>query len=86
MKDSKNSFLVHGIINIVMHLPVLIATSFWGLLLIGIFNLDTLTDPFWYAISMCPLLIPPISCIVGIIRSFKNFKKYTASSKFVTPL
>ena len=77
MKDSKNTFLVHGIINIVMHLPVLIATSFWGLLLIGIFNLDTLTDPFWYAVSMCPLLIPPISCIVGIIRSFKNFKKDT---------
>ena len=77
MKDSKNSFLVHGIINIVMPLPVLIATSFWGLLLIAIFNLGTLTDPFWLAVSMCPLLIPPISCIVGIIRGFKNFKKDT---------
>ena len=77
MKDSKNSFLVHGIINIVMHLPVFIATSFWSMLIIGIFNLDTLTDPFWNAVSMCPLLIPPISCIVGIIRSFKNFKKDT---------
>jgi hypothetical protein len=39
--------------------------------------LDTLSDPFWYAVSMCPLLIPPISCIVGIIRGFKNFKKDT---------
>ena len=75
MKNIKNSFLVHGIINIVMHLPVLIATSFWSLLIIGIFNLDTITDPFWYTVTMCPLLIPPISCIVGIIRGFINFKK-----------
>ena len=77
MKDTKKSFLIHGIINNVMHLPVLIATSFWGLLIIGIFNLDTLTDPFWYAVTMCPLLIPPVSCIVGIIRGFINFKKDT---------
>ena len=32
MKKAKDSFLIHGIMNIVMHLPVLIATSFWGLL------------------------------------------------------
>ena len=75
MKDKKNSFLIHGILNIVMHLPVLIATSFWSLIIIGIFNPDILTDPFWYAVTMCPLLISPISCIVGIIRGIKNFKK-----------
>ena len=75
MKDTKNSFLIHGIINIVMHLPVLIATSFWCMLIIGIFNLDTISDPFWFVVTMCPLLIPPISCIVGIIRGFKNFKR-----------
>ncbi len=75
MKNTKNSFLIHGIINIVMHLPVLMATSFWSLLIIGIFNLNTLTDPFWFAVTMCPLLIPPVSCIVGIIRSLKKFKK-----------
>ena len=75
MKANKNSFLIHGIINNVLHLPVLIATSFWGMMLIGIFNLDTLTDPFWYAVTMCPLLIPPVSCIVGIIRGIKSFKK-----------
>ena len=77
MKDTKNSFLIHGIINIVMHLPMLIATSFWSLLIIVIFNLDTITDPFWYAVTMCPLLIPPVSCLVGIIRGFKYFKKDT---------
>lgn len=77
MKDTKNSFLIHGIINIVMHLPVLIATSFWSFLIIGIFKLDTITTPFWYAVTMCPLLISPASCIVGIIRGFKNFKKDT---------
>ena len=77
MKGTKKTFLIHGIMNNVMHLPVLIATSFWGLLIIGIFNLDTITDPFWYAVTMCPLLIPPVSCIVGIIRGFINFKKDT---------
>ena len=75
MKGTQITFLIHGIINIFMHLPVFIATSFWGLLLIGIFNLDTLTDPFWSAVSMCPLLIPPVSCIVGIVRGGINFKK-----------
>ena len=75
MKANKNSFLIHGIINNVMHLPVSIATSFWSMLIIGIFNLDTLTDPFWYAVTMCPLLIPPVSCIVGIVRGGINFKK-----------
>ena len=75
MNANKNSFLIHGIINNVLHLPVLIATSIWSMLIIGIFNPDTLTDPFWYAVTMCPLLIPPISCIGGIIRGIKNFKK-----------
>ena len=75
MKDAKKSFLIHGIINNVLHLPVLIATSVWSMLIIGIFNPDTLTDPFWYAVTMCPLLIPPVSCIVGIIQGIKNFKK-----------
>ena len=75
MKDTKKSFLIHGIINNVIHLPVLIATSFWGLLIIGSFNLDTIAEPFWYAVIMCPLLIPPVSCMVGIIRGFINFKK-----------
>ena len=79
MKDSKSSFLIHGIINIVMHLPIIIATSFWGLFIIGTFRLDTLTKPFWYTVAMCPLLIPPASCIVGIIRGFKNFKKDTCA-------
>ena len=74
MKGTKNSFVVHGIINVVIHLPMLIATSFWGLLIIGIFNLDSITEPFWYVVTMFPLLISPVSCIVGIIRGFMNFK------------
>ena len=75
MKTTKNSFVAHGIINIVIHFPMLIATSFWGLLIIAIFNLDSITEPFWYAVTMFPLLIPPVSCIVGIIRGSINFKK-----------
>lgn len=76
MKDTKNSFVIHGIINIVIHLPMLIATSFGGLLIVGIFNLDSLTEPFWYAVAMFPLIIPPVSCIAGIIRGSINLKKY----------
>ena len=75
MKKIKDSFLIHGILNIIMHLPVLITTSFWGLMIIGIFNLETVTDPFWSAFTMCPLLIPPVSCIAGIIRGYRNFKR-----------
>ena len=74
MKAKKISFLIHGIINNVLHLPVLIATSMWSMLIIGIFNPDTLTDSFWYTVTMWPLLIPPVSCTVGIIRGIKNFK------------
>ena len=74
MEVRKISFIIHGIINIVMPLPVLVATSFWSLQIIGIFNLDTIDNPFWSAVTMCPLLIPPICCTVGIIRGFKNLK------------
>ncbi len=77
MKDTKSSLVVHGIINIIIPLPMLIATSIWSTLIIGIFNLDSITDPFWYMVTMFPLLIPPVSCIVGIIRGFKNLKKDT---------
>ncbi len=76
MKDTKNSFVIHGIINIVIHFPMLIATSFWGLIVIAIFNLDSIIDPFWYAVTMLPLLIPPVSCIAGIIRGAIHFKKH----------
>ena len=75
MKNNKSPFVIHGIINIVIHIPMLIITSFWGLLIVGIFNLDSIIDPFWYAVTMFPLLIPPVSCIVGIIRGSISFKK-----------
>ena len=75
MKNTKSFLIIHGIINIVIPLPMLIATSFWSMLIIVIFNLDSITDPFWYMVTMFPLLIPPVSCIVGIIRGFKKIKK-----------
>jgi len=77
MKDTKSFFVIHGIINIVIPLPMLIATSFWSLLIIGIFNLNSITEPFWYMVTMFPLLIPPVSCIVGVIRGFINLKNDT---------
>ena len=75
MKKTKNSFITHGIINTIIFIPTIFATSIWGLLIIGTFDLDNLDNPFWYAIAMCPLLIPPVSCIAGIIRSSMNLKK-----------
>lgn len=75
MKSSKISFIIHGIVNIMIPFPALIATSLWGLLLVGIFHLDSLDTPFWYALSMFPLLLPPVSCIAGIIRGSIHFKK-----------
>jgi len=77
MKDAKISFVVHGTINIIIPLPMLIVTSFWSLLIIGMFNLDSITEPFWYMVTVLPLLIPPVTCIVGIIRGFINYKKDT---------
>ena len=79
MKDTKCSLVVHGIINIIIPLPMLIATSFWIMLIIGIFNLDSITEPFWYMVTMFPLLIPPVSCIVGIVRGFININKNTSA-------
>lgn len=74
MKKSQNSYIIHGIINIVMHIPMLIATSIWGLLIIGTCNLDTIAEPHWYVVSMLPWLIPTISCTVGTIRGILNAK------------
>ena len=77
MNNTKNSFVTHGIINIVIHFPMLIVTSFWGLFILGIFNIDSITEPFWDAVTMFPLLVPPISCIAGIIRGVIYYKKDT---------
>ena len=76
MKDVNKSLLSHGKINIFIHFPVLIATSFWGLWIVGIFNLDSLTEPFWSVVVLLPMLIPPVSCVAGIVRGSVNFKKY----------
>ena len=77
MKGTKISLVIHGAINIVLPLPMLFVTSFWGLLIIAAFNLDSITEPFWYMVTMFPILIPPASCMVGIIRGIKNIKKDT---------
>ena len=74
-KKPENSFITHGIINLVIYIPILFVTSFWGLLIIGIFNLDSITEPFWYVVTMFPLLIPPVSCIAGIIRGLLNIRR-----------
>lgn len=66
--------MIHGIMNVVIHIPAIIATSLWALLMIGIFDLDTITEPHWYVVTMLPWLIPPISCIVGMIRGALHAK------------
>lgn len=68
MRKIQNSFLRHGIINIVIHIPTLFFTSFWALSIIGIFDLWTITSTFEYVITMFPIVIPLISCVVGIVR------------------
>ena len=71
----KISLIIHAVINILMHIPVFILTSFWGMFIIAVFRLDTITEPIWYIVCLLPLLIPPISCVWGIIRGALNFKK-----------
>jgi hypothetical protein len=81
----KPSLIFHGIANMVMHLPVLLLTSFWSLILLGIqtdlsnkypeFSFFNHQNDFWMVVMILPLCIPPISCIWGIIRGALNFKK-----------
>ena len=75
MGQGKISFLLHGIINIIIHIPALIVTSFWGLLMIGIFDLRGISSPFEYMITMFPITIPLISCVTGIIRGVVYIKR-----------
>ena len=79
MRRIQNSFLRHGIFNVVCHIPVLIFTSFFGLLMISLFQLWTFFHT-WTALSMfvgavllSPMLIPPISCAAGIVRGVVYF-------------
>ena len=67
-EQRKISLLLHGILNVTMHIPMMIITSFWGGFIIGIFNLDSVTDFFWSIVCLFPITIPLISCICGVIR------------------
>ncbi len=51
------------------------ATSFWALLIIGLFNFDPVSTPARYIVTMLPLSIPIVSCTVGIIRGIVFFKR-----------
>ena len=75
MKQGKNSFLILGIINITIHIPAMIVTSFWGLLIMGIFGLWEIDTPFEYMITMFPITIPLISCVMGTIRGAIYIKR-----------
>ena len=75
-KDIKNSFITLGIINIVIHIPMVILTSFWGPSILGSFSSESVAYPFWYVVSLFPLLIPFVLCILGIIRGSLNLKKH----------
>lgn len=74
MNISKISYAKHGLINIVIHFPAVIVTSFWGLLIAAIFDFQITTEPFGIVVMMFPMFIPPISCVLGIIRGAKNSK------------
>ena len=60
-------FLIHGIINVCIHIPALLCTSFLGMLIIGLFDLAHVTNPFLDIVLLLPLFIPAISCVLGII-------------------
>ena len=87
----KISLLFHGIVNMVMHLPAMLLTSFWGLFVM--FTLISLStkypeisflnyqNDFWMTVMLLPLGIPPISCIWGMIRGILNFKKEKEGGK-----
>lgn len=81
MHRIQNPFLRHGIFNVVCHIPVLIFTSFFGLLIIGIFQLWNFFHS-WTALSMLvcaimlsPMLIPPVSCVAGIVRGIVFYRR-----------
>lgn len=74
-KQGEKSLLIHGSINIIIHIPAMFATSFWGLLMIGILGLKGIASPFEYIITMFPITIPLISCVAGIIRGAVYIKR-----------
>lgn len=76
-KITSISLFAHGILNLVIHFPALILTSFFGLLIIGVFDLfSPITRPeFVNVIIVLPIFIPLISCIAGIIRGAIYLKR-----------
>ena len=80
----KKSLRSQGIRNLLMPLPMLFVTSFWGLYLWGclIYFSDhfpgnpfwDIQHPFWSAVMFLPLLIPLISCILGIVQGCLHLK------------
>ena len=76
-KESKLSLLAHGIINLTIHIPCLLFTSFWGIMIIAVFDVAEADMWIWPYVTDWPLLIPLISCIVGIVRGVRYLKRDT---------
>ena len=85
MALKKLSFILHGILNVTMHIPVLFFCMCFGGCIIGIIAElclafgwsyhEVSTLPGVIELMLSPLLIPPISSIIGIVRGAISIKK-----------
>lgn len=76
MKMKRASLLFHGIINVTMHIPCLLLTSFMGVMILlplAAEGVDT-GSPYILLPTMLPLFILPVSCVAGIVRGCIHIK------------
>ena len=73
-------FLLHGIVNLLIQVPALFATACWAMLMVGVFELWTATALWEILLTVFPLLLPPLSFLVGIVGGIVYYRRVRFAS------
>lgn len=61
-----------GIVNLIIHIPALLMTILWSLLLAAMLDWPTEHMEFWTIVGLLPFFIPVVTCAAGIILPCLN--------------
>ena len=67
MKNTGRTYILHGVLNIVCELPMMLVVGMWTLL-VG----THLDGALGRAVCYLPMLLPLTSCIIGIVRGARG--------------
>lgn len=72
LRDKPYILLPLGIVNLTIHIPALLLTSLWAMVIIGMTDWPPANPDFWTAIMILPFFLPVVTCTAGIILPSLN--------------